>query len=300
MTAAPAIRLRCSKSEAERASAAFEQTLDLDTLSLSAFEADGGPDWLVEVYGDPAFFSPATLHEAVTAALADAGLHGLAIEQSEIQQQDWVAASLSGLVPVRAGRVVVHGSHDRAAVLPNAIGIEIEAALAFGTGHHGTTRGCLLAIQDVLKRHRVRSALDLGTGTGVLAIAIARLAHVPVLATDIDRVSVQTARENARLNRAPELTVIEARGTAHPLLREAAHDPALGFDLVVANILAGPLVAMATDISRVVAPGGTLILSGLMAHERRAVRAAYRNRGLRYRRGRVLEGWATLEFVKPG
>jgi ribosomal protein L11 methyltransferase len=273
MTIAPLVRLRCSKQEAERASAAFEQMLDLDAVSLSAFEADGGPDWLVEVYGDPSAYSAESLSGAVAEALSLAGLQDLAIEPGEVAQQDWVAASLSGLVPVRAGRVVVHGSHDRAAVLPNAVGIEIEAALAFGTGHHGTTRGCLLAIQEVLKRRHIRSALDLGTGTGVLAIAIARLAHVPVLATDIDPVSVRTAQENARLNDAPEVTVIEARGTAHPVLREAARDPALGFDLVVANILAGPLVAMSTDISRVLAPGGSLILSGLMTHEMRAVRA---------------------------
>lgn len=297
MTAAPLIRLRCTRSEAEQASVALEAALALDAVSLSAFEVAGGPDWLVEVHGDPASFSGAALAAAVSDALSLAGL-ALSFEADEIEQRDWVAASLAGLVPVRAGRVVVHGAHDRAAVLPNEIGIEIEAALAFGTGHHGTTRGCLLAIGEVLRRRRVRSALDLGTGTGVLAIAVARLAHAPVLATDIDAVAVRTARENARRNLAPGVSLIRARGLIHPLLRAAARDPALRFDLVVANILAGPLADMASDIARVLAPGGALILSGLLTHEARRVGAAYRARGLRSRRVRVIEGWATLDLVK--
>src|SRR5512144_2700083 len=117
-----------------------------------------------------------------------------------VEAKDWVKATLEELVPVRAGRFIVHGQHDRAKVPPNKLGIEIEAALAFGTGHHGTTRGCLLLLGHVLKAHRPRRVLDLGTGTGVLAIAAAKALHDGVLASDIDAPSVKVAAENARAN----------------------------------------------------------------------------------------------------
>ncbi len=122
-----------------------------------------------------------------------------------VEAKDWVKATLEELVPVRAGRFVVHGSHDRAKVPPNKLGIEIEAALAFGTGHHGTTRGCLLLLDEVLKAHRPRRVLDLGTGTGVLAIAAAKALQIKVLASDIDPLAVRVARDNARLNGAGDL-----------------------------------------------------------------------------------------------
>src|SRR5713226_479618 len=117
-----------------------------------------------------------------------------------VEAKDWVKATLEELVPVRAGRFIVHGRHDRAKVPPNKLGIEIEAALAFGTGHHGTTRGCLLLLDHVLKAYRPRRVLDLGTGTGVLAIAAPKALHEKILASDIDPLSVQVAQENARLN----------------------------------------------------------------------------------------------------
>ena len=139
-----------------------------------------------------------------------------------VEAKDWVKASLEDLVPVPAGRFVVHGAHDRARVPPNKLGIEIEAALAFGTGHHGTTRGCLLLLDHVLKAHRPRRVLDLGTGTGVLAIAAAKALHRNVLASDIDAPSVKVARENARLNGVGNLVqVIRATGFSAPDFRAA-------------------------------------------------------------------------------
>src|SRR5262249_40834493 len=155
--------------------------------------------------------------------------------------KDWVKASLEDLVPVPAGRFVVHGQHDRARVPPNKLGIEIEAALAFGTGHHGTTRGCLLLLDHVLKAHRPAKGLDLRTGTGVLAIAAAKALQVPVLASDIDPPSVRVARENAELNEVGRLVrVIRGTGLAAPDFTR--HGP---FDLVLANILANPLRQLA-------------------------------------------------------
>jgi ribosomal protein L11 methyltransferase len=211
-----------------------------------------------------------------------------------VEPKDWVKASLEDLVPVPAGRFVVHGQHDRARVPPNKLGIEIEAALAFGTGHHGTTCGCLLLLDHVLKAWRPRRVLDLGTGTGVLAIAAARALHEKVLASDIDPPSVQVARDNARLNVAGHLVqAIRATGFAAPQFVAAAP-----FDLVLANILANPLRQLAGPMARHLAPSAMVILSGLLTHQAPAVIAAYRARGLVPLRHLRIEGWSSLLLRK--
>jgi ribosomal protein L11 methyltransferase len=213
-----------------------------------------------------------------------------------VEARDWVKASLEDLVPVPAGRFVVHGQHDRARVAPNKVGIEIEAALAFGTGHHGTTRGCLLLLDHVLKAWRPRRVLDLGTGTGVLAIAAARALHEKVLASDIDPPSVQVARENARLNVSGHLVqAIRATGFSAPQF--AAAGP---FDLVLANILANPLRQLATPMARHLAPSALVILSGLLTHQAASVIAAYRARGLVPLRHLRIEGWSSLLLRNAG
>jgi ribosomal protein L11 methyltransferase len=213
---------------------------------------------------------------------------------------DWVAASLQGLTPVAAGRFVVHGAHDRGRVPANRIGIEIEAALAFGTGHHGTTRGCLIALDRLAKRRRNgRGAkariLDLGTGSGVLAIAAARALRRPVLASDNDPAAVRAARANARLNRTGALIeVIRADGFKTRRLRARAP-----FGLVFANILLGPLKRMATSIARVAAANGCVVLSGLLAAQANAALAAYRAQGLVLALRIDLDGWVTLVLHAP-
>jgi ribosomal protein L11 methyltransferase len=207
-----------------------------------------------------------------------------------VEARDWVKASLEDLVPVPAGRFVVHGAHDRARVPANKLGVEIEAALAFGTGHHGTTRGCLLLLDHVLKARRPRRVLDLGTGTGVLAIAAAKAMHRGIFASDIDAPSVRVARDNARLNGAGKFVqVIRATGFSGPDF--ARHGP---FDLVLANILANPLRQLAGPMTKHLAPSARVILSGLLNHQAGAVIAAYRARGLVPLRHLKIEGWSSL------
>jgi ribosomal protein L11 methyltransferase len=221
-----------------------------------------------------------------------------------VAANDWVAASLARLKPVEAGSFTVHGAHDRARLAPNRIGIEIEAALAFGTGHHGTTRGCLLALDGLLKLQSRRELsaylplkgegmkriLDIGTGTGVLAIAAAKALRAPVLASDIDAEAVAVARENVRLNgAAPLVRCLCARGLTAPDFRAQAP-----FDLVFANILLAPLTRLAGPLRPLLASGAHVILSGLLANQENAALAAYRPHGLRLVRRIPLDEWVTL------
>lgn len=258
--------------------------------AIAAFERPDGR-WDVTVHFAEAP-DQALVRELVT-DMAGAGI-AAGITFDTVEAKDWVKASLEDLVPVPAGRFVVHGQHDRARVAPNKVGIEIEAALAFGTGHHGTTRGCLLLLDHVLKAWRPRRVLDLGTGTGVLAIAAARALRENVLASDIDPPSVQVARDNARLNvSGPLVQAIRATGFAAPQF--AGRAP---FDLVLANILANPLRQLAGPMARHLAPSAMVILSGLLTHQAPAVIAAYRARGLVPLRHLRIEGWSSLLLRK--
>jgi len=254
--------------------------------AIAAFE---GPDgrWNITVHFADAP-DQASIRELVGLAAGDEVARGITFDT--IEAKDWVKTTLEGLVPVRAGRFIVHGSHDRAKVAPNQIGIEIEAALAFGTGHHGTTRGCLLLLDHVLRAYRPRRVLDLGTGTGVLAIAAAKALQGKVLASDIDPLSVRTARENARLNGAGNwVQTIQASGFSAPEF--AASGP---FDLVLANILANPLKQMATPMAGHLARSAAVILSGLLPPQATGVIAAYRARGLVLLKHLQIEGWSSL------
>ena len=228
----------------------------------------------------------ALLRDLTVTAAGAAAAKGLRFAQ--IAGKDWVAESLRGLEPIAAGRFVVHGAHDRCRAPPNRIAIEIEAGQAFGTGHHGTTRGCLLALDCLCKSAKPQRIFDLGTGSGVLAIAAARVLRRPVLATDVDAPSVRIARDNARLNRASTLVhVLCANGLASSDI--GARAP---FDLVIANILLAPLQKLATPLTRIVAPRGRVILSGLLNAQANAARAAYPK--FKLERRIMLEGWTTL------
>src|SRR5216683_1577798 len=254
--------------------------------AIAAYEGPGGRwDITVHFAGAP---DQTSIRELVGLAAGGEIAGGIAFDI--VEAKDWVKATLEELVPVRAGRFIVHGHHDRSKVPPNKLGIEIEAALAFGTGHHGTTRGCLLLLDSVLKARRPPRVLDLGTGTGVLAIAAAKALHGTILASDIDPLSVRVARDNARLNGAGDLVeTIAAVGFSAPDF--AGHGR---FDLVLANILANPLRQMATPMAKHLAASALVILSGLLPHQAQGVIAAYRARGLVLERHLIVEGWSSL------
>jgi ribosomal protein L11 methyltransferase len=275
---------------ARRVSEALEETFfGSETENQAAIAAFERPDgrWDVTLH----FAQPpdrALVREMVANAVGEQAAGAISFETTEAK--DWVKASLDDLVPVPAGRFMVHGAHDRARVPPNKLGIEIEAALAFGTGHHATTRGCLLLLDHVLKGDAPKRVLDLGTGTGVLAIASAKALRRVVLASDIDPPSVAVARENGRLNHVGHFVrSIRATGLAAPDF--AAHGP---FDLVLANILANPLRQLAGPIARHLAPRALVILSGLLTPQAGGVIAAYRARGLTPLRHLKIDGWSSL------
>jgi ribosomal protein L11 methyltransferase len=218
---------------------------------------------------------------------------GLKVAREVLADADWLAMALSGLPPVRAGRFFIYGMHDRGRTPASTVNLRIEAGAAFGTGHHGTTVGCLLAYDRLIKARRFRKVLDVGAGTGVLAIAAAKTGATLAVGTDIDRVSVRISRENALVNQTPA-RFVHASGLGHRLV--ARHAP---YDLVFANILARPLISLAQDIKGALEPGGTAILSGLLRTQERAVKAAYLSRGFRVKFAIRRDAWVALVLQRP-
>jgi ribosomal protein L11 methyltransferase len=276
--------LDCGEPTARRLASTFAEIYE--DAACAAFEGDGGR-WQIAIHFHD---KPDVAALRTQVALVAGDRAAAALTLKPVEAADWVMQSLAGLAPVRAGRFIVHGAHDRARVLPNDIGIEIEAALAFGTGHHGTTRGCLLALADLAKRKRAQRVLDIGTGTGVLAIAAAKILRTHVIASDIDKVAVEAARANARLNHAaPAITFIRATGTrAHAITAGAP------YDLILANILLGPLMRLAVPLRALAAPHARIVLSGLLPSHANAALAIYRAQGFTLERRIPLEGWVTL------
>jgi ribosomal protein L11 methyltransferase len=229
---------------------------------------------------------------ALIAEAAGGDLTGpLTIE--EIVPADWVTLSQGKRGPVSSGRFLVHGSHDRGRAPSHRFVIEIDAGRAFGTAHHASTRGCLLAIDGLLKRRRPRSIVDIGTGTGILAIAAANALKCGVIASDSDPVAVATAGDNARDNCARSLVrVVRAEGFTHPLLRR------LKAELVLANLLERPLYDLAPTLAQRVAAGGTAILSGLTETQARSIAARTRAHGFAMERRIILDGWVTLVITR--
>jgi ribosomal protein L11 methyltransferase len=213
-----------------------------------------------------------------------------------LPDQDWIKLSQEGLPPVRAGRFFVYGAHDAGQVPPGVAAIRIEAGMAFGTGHHETTALCLGAIDELAKKRRYKNVLDLGCGTGVLAIAASKRWHTRVIASDIDPTATSVARENIRDNgEGPHIEVATAEGLYNPALARRAP-----FDLIIANILAGPLTYLAPQIAHVLAQGGNLILSGLLTWQENLVLGFYRPHGIVLRARRRDGPWSALILERVG
>lgn len=268
---------------------AVEAILEETALSVARFERAKGRRWRIEA------IAAERPSQALLTALEDAGsLPRGRVRAEPLQPRDWVAESRAKLPAIRAGRFFVRGGHVRTRPPKGTLPILLEAGTAFGTGRHETTRGCLLMI-DALARTPIARPLDLGCGSGLLALAMAKLWGVPVLAADNDPVAVAVARENAAANGVARLVrAIRSEGYAAPALKRRAP-----FDLVVANILADPLIALAPPLARHLAPGGRAILSGFLVAQEPALIAAHRKAGLRVERRLRLGDWSVLQLRMP-
>ncbi|MEJ2034983.1 MAG: 50S ribosomal protein L11 methyltransferase [Maritimibacter sp.] len=284
MTTYTALTTLEGKTAAEALGEALEY-LDPEPTGVGVFEIEDGSG-LWEIGG---YFTEAP-DEIALALLAKA--HGAKdFSISKLPETDWVAHVKRELAPVEAGRFFVYGSHDADKVPEGSVALKIEAAMAFGTGHHGTTLGCLRALDKMLADGVVKTNVaDIGCGTAVLAMAAARVWPNPVLASDIDEVAVDVAVANAAANGLEEqVNVVEAAGFDHPDLSAAAP-----FDLVFANILKGPLIALSPDMASHIAPGGHAILSGILNPQADEVIAEYKTNGFTLMSRDEIEDWTTL------
>jgi ribosomal protein L11 methyltransferase len=277
---------RGPRAVAEAAARAVDADALLEAATYSILEEDEDKGvWRIDAF-------PTTGPEGERFVAVLSGFDGLKVTSEVLADADWLAMALSGLPPVRAGRFFIYGMHDRGRTPPNAVNLRIEAGAAFGTGHHGTTVGCLMAYDRLLKARGYARVLDVGAGTGVLAIAAARTGSKTAVGTDIDAVSVRISRENAVVN-GTSAKFVHASGLGHRLV--AAQAP---YDLVFANILARPLVSLAQDIKGALKPGGTAILSGLLRTQERYVRAAYLARGFRLAFAIRRDAWCALVLIR--
>ena len=257
----------------------------------AAFELASSPQAVLSL--EEPFESTATI-EALYTDMPDGDLlsklAGRDVHVSLLPDQDWIKLSQEGLPPVRAGRFFVYGAHDKGRVPHGVIPMRIEAGLAFGTGHHETTALCLSVLSDLAKSRRFDNVADIGCGTGLLAIGAAKLWKQRVIASDIDRVAVEVARENAAANGVgPFVRTVTADGLVNPIL--AAGAP---YDLILANIIAGPLIFLAPQIVAAMAPRAVLVLSGLLYWQEELVLSFYRSRGLVLRTIRRAKPWSAL------
>lgn len=283
-------RVHCQldRADAERLSD-FLANLDPSPASAVSVEEVSKVSWSLD-----AFCTSEDL-ASETAAIIERQRPNARPSVQKLDDKDWVAESLSGLPAVHAGRFVVAGAHELAGVRGGRIPVWIEAGPAFGTGHHGTTKGCLESLALLSRRGPLGKVLDIGTGSGVLAIAAVKAGATSALGSDLDFDSIRIAKENAKNNAAGRrLKLLYARGADHQMIRNGGP-----YDLVLANILAKPLVGLAPDIAKLVRSGGRVILSGLLTHQEPQVKAAYAGQGLVLVNRRRINGWSTLTYARP-
>jgi ribosomal protein L11 methyltransferase len=281
------IRLKLDGKPAEEARLALENALEPFGEAMSSFETDNGKGWLIEIICQA---KPAA--RDVAAALKPLGRHKSEI--GRVPDKDWLAESRRGLPEFRAGPFFFYGSHFKGKVPKNLIGLEIDAGMAFGTGRHETTRGCLLAVARLAKTRKFKKPLDVGTGTGILAFGIARMCKVNVLAGDNDADAVRVARENAAVNQlAKQVRILRSDGYRAKAIRDRAP-----YDLVTANILANPLIQLAPDLARVLAKDGRAVLSGLLREQEKDVLQAHEAAGLVLDFRLRLGDWSVLVLKK--
>jgi ribosomal protein L11 methyltransferase len=279
------ITARGPRADAEAAALAIDADVLLEATTYSILEEDEDRGlWRIDAY-------PTSDEEADRFRMVLAGFP-LQVTTEVLADADWLAMALSGLPPVRAGRFFVYGAHDLGKIPADTVNLRIEAGAAFGTGHHGTTVGCLEAYDRLLGERAFERILDVGCGTGVLAIAAAKTGTPIAVGTDIDPVSVRIANENATLNEAGA-RFVHAEGLDDEAVRRDAP-----YDLVFANILAQPLVELAPDIHRALKPGGLAILSGLLRTQEETVRAAYDAAGFAPTFHIHKDAWATLVLTR--
>jgi ribosomal protein L11 methyltransferase len=276
--------------EGADAAEAVADIFDALTGSVSAFETREGapPEWLVETYAGGAI-ADARLDLRLTLAAMAAGGRILDLIEMPVAERDWLAENRRAFPPQRIGRFFIHGSHWREKPPAGLIAIEIDAATAFGTGEHPSTRGCLLAFDWVMRRRRLSRVRDIGTGSGILAIAAAKTLRREIRASDVDPEAVRVARHHARCNGVARWVSVECASGA---------GGGTGYDLVFANILARPLMLMARDLAGIVTPGGRVILAGLLQRQEAGVLAAYRAQGFALDFRIVGDGWSTLVLRK--
>ena len=279
---------RGARDSAEAAAAAIDADVLLEGATYSILEEDEDKGvWRIDAYP--------TSREEADGIVAILKAYPLETTVEDLMDADWIAMSLSGLPPVRAGRFFVYGAHDGGKVPADTINLRIEAGAAFGTGHHGTTVGCLEAFEDVLAREGAPGkVLDVGTGTGVLGIAAARTGSQIVVGTDIDEPSVRIAAENADINGA-QATFVEDGDLSHVAVTSPAP-----YDLAFANILARPLIDLAAPINALLRPGGHAILSGLLRSQEDEVLAAWTPLGFSVERVIHHDAWTALLLRKQG
>lgn len=273
----------------------FEAALQPICRSVAAFETDDRCLWQIDGFADPAP-DPAALDVAIrlAAAAADVGLPDVRLQP--IEPRDWLAENLQTFPPIQLGQFWIYGDHDADSPVPDGLtGLMIDAALAFGSGRHASTAGCLLALGSLRPTTAIRRPFDLGCGSGILTLAMARLFRTPVLAADVDaRAVAETARNAARNGLKPAVRAVVSNGCRAPLIRSRAP-----FDLITANILADPLRRLAPQLSAVLAPTGTIILSGFITDDARSLLAAYTSHGLVFQRQLDRDGWSTLILRRP-